>query len=147
MQSWALENGLSPGMLGVNRSNLDNLRGMIAFESLLPELPLETLPQTLVANASQSPDETPFNPVSNTAQVAEQKKQVEELIAGSDVGFAKALFFGKFKGELLFPYPVLPPDQQAKSDELLDGMGDGTGHVGAVIHRRFAVTPASSGAG
>jgi alkylation response protein AidB-like acyl-CoA dehydrogenase len=51
------------------------------------------------------------------AQVAEQKKQVEELIAGSDVGFAKALFFGKFKGELLFPYPTLPPDQQAKSDE------------------------------
>src|SRR5581483_2834164 len=52
------------------------------------------------------------------AQVAEQKKQVEELIAGSDVGFAKALFFGKFKGELLFPYPTLPPDQQAKSDEV-----------------------------
>ncbi len=74
VQSWALENGLSPGMLGVNRSNLDNLRGMIAFESLLPELPLETLPQTLVANASQSPDETPFNPVSNTAQVAEQSQ-------------------------------------------------------------------------
>src|SRR3954462_4230726 len=52
------------------------------------------------------------------AQVAEQKKQVEELIAGSDVGFAKALFFGKFKGELLFPYPTLPPDQKAKSDEV-----------------------------
>src|SRR5207249_6853880 len=52
------------------------------------------------------------------AQVAEQKKQVEELIAGSDVGFAKALFFGKFKGELLFPYPTLPPDQQAKSDAM-----------------------------
>src|SRR6478672_2942994 len=52
------------------------------------------------------------------AQVAEQKKQVEELIVGPDVGFAKALFFGKFKGELLFPYPTLPPDQQAKSDEM-----------------------------
>ena len=52
------------------------------------------------------------------AQVAEQKKEVEELIAGPDVGFAKALFFGKFKGDLLFPYPVLPPDQQAKSDEV-----------------------------
>src|SRR5687768_17598565 len=52
------------------------------------------------------------------AQVAEQKKQVEELIAGSDVGFAKALFFGKFKGELLFPYPTLPADQQARSDEM-----------------------------
>ena len=51
------------------------------------------------------------------AQVAEQKKQVEELIAGSDVGFAKALFFGKFKGELLFPYPALPPEQAALADE------------------------------
>src|SRR5438034_11217471 len=53
-----------------------------------------------------------------TAQVAEQKKQVEELIAGSDVGFAKALFFGKFKGELLFPYPALPPDQEARADDM-----------------------------
>jgi alkylation response protein AidB-like acyl-CoA dehydrogenase len=58
------------------------------------------------------------------AQVAEQKKQVEELIAGSDVGFAKALFFGKFKGELLFPYPTLPPDQKAKSDEMAERVRD-----------------------
>ena len=48
-----------------------------------------------------------------TAQIAEQKKQVEELIAGSDVGFAKALFFGKFMGELLFPYPELNAEQAA----------------------------------
>jgi acyl-CoA dehydrogenase family protein 9 len=52
----------------------------------------------------------------SAAQVAEQKKQVEELIAGSDVGFAKALFFGKFKGDLLFPYPTLAEDQQARAD-------------------------------
>lgn len=51
------------------------------------------------------------------AQVAEQKKQVEELIAGSDVGFAKALFFGKFKGELLFPYPALPAGAAARATE------------------------------
>jgi alkylation response protein AidB-like acyl-CoA dehydrogenase len=51
-------------------------------------------------------------------QIAEQRKQVEELIAGSDLGFAKALFFGKFKGELLFPYPTLPPDKQAAADEV-----------------------------
>lgn len=51
-------------------------------------------------------------------QIAEQKKDVEELIAGSDVGFAKALFWGRFKGELLFPYPTLSPDKQAASDEL-----------------------------
>ncbi|MDB5306323.1 MAG: acrC [Gemmataceae bacterium] len=58
------------------------------------------------------------------AQVAEQKKQVEELIAGSDVGFAKALFYGKFKGDLLFPYPTLPPEQQAKADEMADKVRD-----------------------
>ena len=51
-------------------------------------------------------------------QIADQKKQVEELIAGPDVGFAKALFYGKFKGELLFPYPVLSPDKQAAADEM-----------------------------
>jgi alkylation response protein AidB-like acyl-CoA dehydrogenase len=51
-------------------------------------------------------------------QVAEQRKDVEELIAGSDVGFAKALFFGKFKGDLLYPYPTLAPDKQAAADEV-----------------------------
>ena len=52
------------------------------------------------------------------AQIAEQRKQVEELIAGPDVGFAKALFFGKFKGDLLFPYPTLTAEQQVKADEM-----------------------------
>ena len=51
-------------------------------------------------------------------QIAEQRKQVEELIAGPDVGFAKALFFGRFKGELLFPYPTLSPEQQAAAEEM-----------------------------
>ncbi len=51
-------------------------------------------------------------------QIAAQRKQVEELIAGPDVGFAKALFFGQFKGGLLFPYPVLPPDQRAAADAM-----------------------------
>jgi len=51
-------------------------------------------------------------------QIAEQRKDVEEMIAGPDVGFAKALFFGKFKGELLYPYPTLPADKQRQSDEM-----------------------------
>ena len=51
-------------------------------------------------------------------QISEQRKQVEELIAGSDVGFAKALFFGKFKGELLFPYPILSAEKRAAADEM-----------------------------
>src|SRR5436309_1057891 len=51
-------------------------------------------------------------------QIAEQRKDVEELIAGPDVGFAKALFFGKFKGDLLYPYPTLPADKQAAADAM-----------------------------
>jgi acyl-CoA dehydrogenase family protein 9 len=52
------------------------------------------------------------------AQVAEQKKQVEELLADADkLGFAKSLFFGRFRGDLLFPYPTLPPDQRQRADE------------------------------
>ncbi|HEV3383800.1 MAG TPA: acyl-CoA dehydrogenase family protein [Gemmata sp.] len=51
-------------------------------------------------------------------QISEQKKQVEELIAGSDVGFAKALFYGKFKGELLFPYPLLSAEKKAAANEI-----------------------------
>lgn len=51
------------------------------------------------------------------AQVAEQKKQVEELLADeTKLGFAKSLFFGRFRGDLLYPYPVLPADKQAVSD-------------------------------
>src|SRR5436190_22995195 len=52
-------------------------------------------------------------------QIAEQKKDVEELIAGPDVGFAKALFYGRFKGELLYPYPTLPADKQAAAEEMV----------------------------
>lgn len=52
------------------------------------------------------------------AQVAEQKKQVEEMLGTVEhLGFAKSLFFGKVRGELLFPYPALPPAQQQQSDE------------------------------
>ena len=49
------------------------------------------------------------------AQLAQQKKQAEELLfSGPEhLGFAKSLFFGVFKGELLFPYPVMPPEERA----------------------------------
>ena len=53
------------------------------------------------------------------AQVTEQKKQVEELLGNEldKLGFAKSVFFGRFRGDLLFPYPSLTPDQQAQSDD------------------------------
>jgi acyl-CoA dehydrogenase family protein 9 len=55
----------------------------------------------------------------SAAQIAQQKKQAEELLfSGPEhLGFAKSLFFGLFKGELLFPYPVMPPAEQARLDE------------------------------
>src|SRR5215470_5024914 len=54
-----------------------------------------------------------------TAQELEkQKQQVEEMLAGPEtLGFAKSLFFGHFKGELLFPYPSLAPDKQKEAEE------------------------------
>jgi acyl-CoA dehydrogenase family member 9 len=51
-------------------------------------------------------------------QVEAQKKDVEELLGQIDtLGYAKSLFFGRVRGELLFPYPTLPADQQHASDE------------------------------
>ncbi len=52
-------------------------------------------------------------------QIDEQKKSVEEML-GPDLnrlGFAKSLFFGVIRPEVLFPYPQLAPDQQKASDE------------------------------
>jgi alkylation response protein AidB-like acyl-CoA dehydrogenase len=53
------------------------------------------------------------------AQVADQKKKAEEDMLGSvaHLGFAKSLFFGRFRGELLFPYPVLAPEKAQVADE------------------------------
>ena len=51
------------------------------------------------------------------AQVADQKKKAEEDMLGTveHLGFAKSLFFGRFRGELLFPYPVLAGRTRPKS--------------------------------
>jgi acyl-CoA dehydrogenase family member 9 len=56
-----------------------------------------------------------------TAQVQEQKQQAEELLADADqkLGFAKALFFGKFNGSLLFPYPQVNAAEQPQVDAAL----------------------------
>src|SRR5262245_59112366 len=52
------------------------------------------------------------------AELEKQKKQVEEMLAGPEtLGFAKSLFFGRFKHELLFPYPTLPADKQKQAEE------------------------------
>jgi alkylation response protein AidB-like acyl-CoA dehydrogenase len=55
----------------------------------------------------------------NQKQIDEQKKQVEEMLGPEldKLGFAKSLFFGRFKGEVLFPYPQLTAEQQRAADE------------------------------
>jgi alkylation response protein AidB-like acyl-CoA dehydrogenase len=52
-------------------------------------------------------------------QLAQQQKQAEEILLSGpqELGFAKGLFFGHFNAPLLFPYPVLPADQQAAVDQ------------------------------
>src|SRR5437660_2079211 len=52
------------------------------------------------------------------AELEKQKQQVEEMLAGPEtLGFAKSLFFGRFKGELLFPYPTLSAEQRKTAAE------------------------------
>ena len=52
------------------------------------------------------------------AQVEAQKKEVAELLGEVEkLGFAKSIFFGRVRGDLLFPYPTLSPAQQAAADE------------------------------
>lgn len=49
----------------------------------------------------------------------QQYKQAEELLFkdASSLGFAKALSFGYFNSDLIFPYPELTPEQRVRSDE------------------------------
>jgi acyl-CoA dehydrogenase family member 9 len=55
----------------------------------------------------------------SAAQIAQQKKQAEELLfSGPEtLGFAKSLFFGHFNAGPLFPYPALKPDERLVVDE------------------------------
>ena len=48
------------------------------------------------------------------AQLKEQKKQAEELLSNESLGFAKSLFFGKAKTDLVFPYPEIKSEEQPK---------------------------------
>ncbi len=52
-------------------------------------------------------------------QIDEQKKQVEEMLGPelNKLGYAKSLFFGVIRGDVLFPYPTLPPDQEKAAAE------------------------------
>src|SRR5687767_8308734 len=49
----------------------------------------------------------------------QQIREAEELLFSGPqrAGFARDLFFGRFRAESILPYPVLPPDQQRLGDE------------------------------
>src|SRR5947209_20463268 len=52
-------------------------------------------------------------------QIEQQRKQAEELLFSGPqtLGFAKSLFFGRFHGELLFPYPELSAAERVRTEQ------------------------------
>jgi alkylation response protein AidB-like acyl-CoA dehydrogenase len=83
-------------------------------------------------------------------QIAEQKKQAEELLfSGPEgLGFAKSLFFGQFQAPLVFPYPRL---QAQERDEVERAVGEvrryAEAHIDAEAIDRNADIPADVIAG
>lgn len=59
-------------------------------------------------------------------QIAEQKKQAEELLFAEEhaLGFAKSLFFGQFKSALVFPFPQLRPEEKIEVAEAVKQFRD-----------------------
>src|SRR5438045_8345193 len=64
------------------------------------------------------PERAPASPREDPER-ARQVRQAEELLFSgpSRSGFAKALFRGEFRGDVLFPYPELPDDERARVDQ------------------------------
>jgi len=84
------------------------------------------------------------------AQLEQQKQQAEELLFSGPqgLGFAKALFFGRYTAALLNPYPQLRLDEQSrvhdKVDELIQYAEE---HIDAAAIDRNAEIPAEVVAG
>jgi acyl-CoA dehydrogenase family member 9 len=70
-----------------------------------------------------APDRAPASPMDDPER-AKQVRQAEELLFSepSRAGFAKALFRGEFRGDVLFPYPELPAAQLARADEAVEAV-------------------------
>jgi acyl-CoA dehydrogenase family protein 9 len=84
------------------------------------------------------------------AQIAEQKKQAEELLfSGPEhLGFAKSLFFGRFAGQWLWPYPELKGEEKIRVEKsVADLKRFAAEHIDAVAIDRNADIPASVIAG
>lgn len=81
-----------------------------------------------------------------SSQIAEQKKQAEELLfSGPEhLGFAKSLFFGRFAGPYLFPYPQFQADEKARVDRAVADLNVfAAEHIDAAAIDRNADIPAS----
>ncbi len=80
-----------------------------------------------------APDHPQSAPLSDPER-AKQIQQAEELLFSGPArsGFAKALFRGEFRGDVLFPYPELPPAERTRVEEAV-GRGPA---IRRVEHRR-----------
>jgi acyl-CoA dehydrogenase family member 9 len=81
---------------------------------------------------------------------ARQVRQAEELLFSgpSRSGFAKALFRGEFRGDVLFPYPELPPDEKVRVDAAVRAVREfADGQIDAAAIDRQADIPAEVIAG
>jgi alkylation response protein AidB-like acyl-CoA dehydrogenase len=60
--------------------------------------------------------------VAETELRRKQIEQAEELLFSGPqkVGFAKELFFGRFRSESIFPYPALPPELETRTREAVN---------------------------
>jgi alkylation response protein AidB-like acyl-CoA dehydrogenase len=60
--------------------------------------------------------------VTQTELRRKQLEQAEELLFSGPqkAGFAKDLFFGRFRSESIFPYPAMPPDVEAATRQAVD---------------------------
>jgi alkylation response protein AidB-like acyl-CoA dehydrogenase len=77
-------------------------------------------------------------------QIQEQKKQAEELLFSEEkkLGFAKALFFGQFQGDLLFPYPELRADEKPVVEQAVAEVRQfATDHIDSAAIDRNAEIP------
>jgi alkylation response protein AidB-like acyl-CoA dehydrogenase len=84
------------------------------------------------------------------AQIEQQKQQAEELLFSGPqaLGFAKGLFFGHFNAPLLFPYPVLPREEQERTEQAVAQVSRFTEeHMDATAIDRNAEIPADVVAG
>src|SRR5262249_54518232 len=93
-----------------------------------------------------SAPEHPTVPESDEALRARQIRQAEELLGPSAAaaGFAKALFRGEFRGDVLFPYPELTEAERPSVEASVEAVREfAEAHIDAALIDREADIPPS----